>query len=134
MKFKDKPLSMSDKEYIMRALSIKTNTPLVIIEAIIDHQFSSTHEALKSNFSVEISGFGKFIYKRKGAIKKLEKNLSKKRLFEGYLNSLELDVSKRTSIENKLRNTIEEIEILKGKLNVTTIEDNRGVEESSITP
>ncbi len=114
----DKPNSMSDKDYLIRMMSIKINTPVVIIDAVITHQFEAANEALKSNNTVELSGFGKFIYKVKKAQKKLEKSISKKEQFEILSKDMTLTEQKRQSWTNKLNNTIKEIELLKTKLKV----------------
>src|SRR5688572_8805261 len=102
----DKPISMSVKDYLSRLLSIKTNIPLKTIEAIVEHQFQGANEALKANYSVELSGFGKFLFNHSKAHRKYIKNLSKKRLFESQVNNPLLSEQKRSSAQTKLENTI----------------------------
>lgn len=111
----DKPITMSVKDYLIRLLSIKTNTPVKTIEAIVDHQFQGANEALKTNYSVEISGFGKFLFNHKKAHKKWEKNLSKKQYFENILKS-PITEQKRISVQLKLENTIKWLENIKPKI------------------
>ncbi len=113
----DRPLSMSVKDYLVRVMSIKTNTPVATIDAVISHQFEAANEALKGNNSVELSGFGKFLFKLKTAKKKLEKNINKRNYWDEALKDLTLTEQKRLSYTNKLNNTIKEIEILETKLN-----------------
>ena len=112
----DKPISMSVKEYICRLMSIKMNIPLKTVETIVDHQFQSANEALKTNYSLEISGFGKFLFNHKKAEKKWEKNLSKKATFERMLLNPDITEQKRKSLELKLENTIKWLDHIKPKL------------------
>jgi hypothetical protein len=118
----DKPISMSDKDYLCRMLSIKTNTPLATIDAIVSHQFEKANEALKNNYSVELSGFGKFVFKTKAATRKLEKAYSKKIFFETLSKDMSLTEQKRQSYTNKLNNTLKDIEVLKTKLKLNEVE------------
>lgn len=66
--------------------------------------------------SVEISGFCKFNFNVKKAQKKLEKNYSKKVLFESLLEKEESE-KKKVSLQLKLDISNKEIEFLKTKLN-----------------
>jgi|SRR6185436_11360817 len=111
----DKPLSMPVKEYLVKVMSIKTNTSSSLIDAIISHQFEQVNIALQTNFSVELSGFGKFLFNYKKAIKKMEKNIMKKNYWENMLLT-ELTDQKRKSVQLKLDNTLKFIEGLKPKL------------------
>ena len=47
--------------------------PEVVINQVITHQFDSAHDAVKTNDSVEISGFGKFLFNEKKAKQKVDK-------------------------------------------------------------
>jgi len=126
----DKPISMSVKDYLCRMMSIKTNTPLATIDSIVSHQFEAANEALKTNKSVELSGFGKFVFKTKTATKKLEKAFFKRDYWTELLKDPSLTEQKRISTTNKLNNTLKEIEALKTKLNINELQgDIRGVEK-----
>ena len=114
----DKPISMPVKDYLIRMMSLKTNTPVATLDAIISHQFEAANEALKTNNSVEISGFGKFVFKLKTAHKKLERLLSNRNFWQKELEDPTLTELKRKSYTNKLNNTLREIEIMKTKLKV----------------
>lgn len=131
----DKPISMSVKEYLMRVQSVRTNTPLKIIEAVVDFQFQEAHAALSNQYSVELSGFGKFLFNTKKAIKKYEKELSKKRVFENILKDITISDKKRKSTELKLQSTIETLALLKPKIDGIKLESNNGgVEKQSDSP
>jgi|SRR6478736_8201718 len=115
----DKPMSMSVKDYLMKVQSVRTNTSLKTIEAVIDFQFQEANNALhQPNInSLEISGFGKLLFNTKKAKKKWEKNVMKKEYFENELSSQELTEAKRKSIQLKLDNTIKWMEFIAPKLN-----------------
>src|SRR5690349_18627084 len=97
----DKPMSMSVKDYLMKTQSVRTNTPLKIIEAVVDFQFQEVNSALHlpNVDSVEISGFGKFSFNRKKALKKWEKNISKKEYWEKALLDPDITEAKRKSCQ-----------------------------------
>lgn len=119
----DKPISLSVKDFLVRRMAVKLMLSEKTIDAVISHQFSSANEALLKNKSLEISGFGKFYFNQKKANKKMEKMLSKKRVFEAMLQRPDLTEQKRQSVENKLNNTLRDIDILKPKItsdNVTS--------------
>ena len=69
----DKPKTLSMKDYLIRVLSVRNNIPVKVIEAVIDNQQEEAHKALNSKTSVELSGFGKFVFNYKKALKKKEK-------------------------------------------------------------
>ena len=69
----DKPQSLSMKDYLTRKLAVNLMMSEKVIDAIVSHQFSSANEALLSNDSVEISGFGKFYFNKNKAIKRMER-------------------------------------------------------------
>ena len=127
----DKPLSLSVKDYIIRKMSIKMKVTEKVIDNVVTHQFSSAHEALVKNKSVEISGFGKFIFNDKKAISKMAKLHIQKGIFENMVNSVELSEQRKASAMVKLQNTLLSIETLKPKITNETKSDLRGMEEPS---
>ena len=84
-----KPASMSDKEYLIRTLAVKLALNEKTIEAVVNHQFQSANEAMGTNHSIELSGFGKFVYNLKKAKTKLVKLHEK----EAYIQSILDDVA-----------------------------------------
>lgn len=127
----DKPLSLSVKDYIIRKLSIKMKLTEKIIDNVVTHQFSSANEALVKNKSVEISGFGKFVFNDKKAISKMAKLHIQKGIFENMVNSVELSEQRKASAIVKLQNVLLMIETLKPKISYETKSDLRGMEEPS---
>lgn len=127
--FTDKPNSLSLKDYLIRKLAVKMMMGEEVIQAVISHEFQSANEALLNNNSVEISGFGKFVFNEKKAHKMMEKFLSQKALFEKMSQNMELSEAKRRSAALKLQSAINNIESLKPKLNGQVVTDLRGMEE-----
>jgi len=112
----DKPISLSMKEYLVRTQAVKMMISEKTIEAVINHQFNTANEALKTNNSVEISGFGKFTFNYKKALKKMEKMLSQQQLFQSRIDNPALSEQRRATETVKLNNVIHNINILKPKL------------------
>ena len=112
----DKPISLSMKEYLIRTLAVKMMVSEKTIEAVINHQFNSANDAMKMHNSVEISGFGKFTFNYKKALKKMEKMLSQQALFQSRIDNPNLSEQRRATETVKLNNVIHNINILKPKL------------------
>ena len=127
----DKPISMSVKDYLVRTLAVKILTSEKTIEAVVNHQFQSANEAMDTNNSIEISGFGKFYFNEKKAKKRLEDLTRKKNLMLEFIASAETSEQKKRSSQVTLEKTEALINLLKSK---TTYEDQllsdlRGLEE-----
>jgi hypothetical protein len=127
----DKPISMSVKDYLVRTLAVKMMISEKMIETVINHQFQSANEAMDTNNSIEISGFGKFYFNEKKAKKRLEDLIRKKNLMLEFLASAETSEQKKRSSQVTLEKTEALINLLKTK---TTYEDQllsdlRGLEE-----
>ena len=116
----DKPISMSVKDFLIRKLAIKLLIKENIIEAVVHHQFSSANKALQddNNNSVEIAGFGKFLYNPKKAKKKFVMLEVAKKNTEEVLKQEDLSETKRKNMESKLRDIILYMEQIKPKINV----------------
>ena len=128
----DKPSNMSAKEYLMRTMSLRTNTPLKHIEAVIEHQFQEAHDALKKNKSVEISGFGKFLFMDKKAERILTASYKKIGILEKMIETGLLTEEEIIKNETKIRTLNQYVEILKSKLYGDTT-DNRGMAQQTDT-
>lgn len=108
-----KPMSMSVKEYLIRTLAIKLAINEKTIEAVVNHQFQSANEAMDLNHSIEISGFGKFMFNEKKALKKLAKLESKRDYMQKVVDSPETTEALLAKTKLTLNKTIEQISILK---------------------
>jgi len=111
-----KPRSLSVKDYLIRVLAVKMLTSEKVIEAVVDHQYQSANEAMASNYSVEIAGFGKMLFNKKKAIKRMEKLHSKEAVFTKMLLDDSITEQKKQSLTLKLNNTILTIEALKPRI------------------
>lgn len=124
----DKPKSLSVKDYLIRKMSIKLNTPEKIIDSVITHQFQSATQALNTSKSLEISGFGKFLFNDKKAVAKMAKLEGQKRTLESLVGDEELTEQRRRSAKLKLESVLLAIEMLKPKI-YEPESDLRGMEE-----
>lgn len=126
--FTDKPISLSVKEYLIRKMAVKMRISEKVLEAVVNHQFQSAHEAMGQHKSLEISGFGKLFFNEGKARKTMEKYLSQKALFEKKANDETLPEAKRRSYGLKLQSAIDNIRDLKPRI-YDSFSDLRGVEE-----
>jgi nucleoid DNA-binding protein len=69
---KEKPNSMSHRDWFVKQLAHSLNMDVKIVDQVIKHQFDSTLAALQKNKTVEISGFGTLKWNDKAAQKKLD--------------------------------------------------------------
>jgi nucleoid DNA-binding protein len=125
----DKPISLSIKDFLIRKMSIKLNTPEKVIEAVVNHQFQSATLAFNDQKSVELSGFGKFLFNEKKAVKKMESMLIQKQVLEQTIIDETATDRKRKAAEVKLESLLVAIEILKPKIQYESKSDIRGLEE-----
>jgi|694.fasta_scaffold54602_3 peptidoglycan hydrolase CwlO-like protein len=109
----NKPKSMSHKEYLVRALSVKLAMSEKIVEAVVNHQFQSANEAMDVNRSLELSGFGRILFNNKKAIKKLA-------ALEAKLERTQKQLNDNNADPKKLQDAIEvlqkQIRLLKPKI------------------
>ena len=127
----DKPRSLSVKDFLIRKMSIKFNTPEKVIEAVVNHQFQSATLAFNDQKSVELSGFGKFLFNEKKAVKKMESMLIQKQVLEQTIIDQTATDRKRKAAEVKLESLLQAIEILKPKIDYEPKSDIRGLEEQT---
>lgn len=64
---KGKPASMSEREWFIKKLATSLMISEKEIRQVIAHQFDSANDATKKYKSIEISGFGTFLYNQKKA-------------------------------------------------------------------
>lgn len=112
-----KPPSMSMKSFLVRKLAVKMMVEEHVIESIVNHQFLSALAATSSSDEIEISGFGKFHFNYKKALKKYERELKKIAFFEEQLKKPNNSEARISSLTNKLENTRQAALALKNKIN-----------------
>jgi hypothetical protein len=126
----DKPISMTVKEWIIKKMAINMVIPEKVIDAVVTHQFDSANDAVNTNYSVEISGFGKFLFNKKKALTQYNKLLAIQKAYENMLLDENITDVKKNSVELKLQIIHSSIKTLKPKIDEPGT-NNRGMEESS---
>ncbi len=89
---KEKPNSMSHRDWFVRKLAESLEMDVKIVDQIIRHQFDSTLAALQKNKTVEISGFGTLKWNDKAAQKKLDAMDAKIMSLRDMISSSDSDV------------------------------------------
>lgn len=127
----NKPPSMSIREYLVKKIAINKVCDKMISEKTIDtviaHQFDSANAATVNNNSIEISGFGKFLFNEKRAIKQMKKYTEQLDYYSKMLAS-DLTEAEKRNTEMRLESINNNVKALKPKLNEPST-DNRGMEE-----
>lgn len=113
----EKPQSMSIKNWLIRKMSINMVISEKTIDSVITHQFDSANDALNTNDSVELSGFGKFYFNKKKAKNHYEKLLKIKSAYERILADESITDKKRHSTEMRMMTLLNDVKILKPKIN-----------------
>jgi nucleoid DNA-binding protein len=125
---KEKPNSVSHKDWFVRNLAESFNIDKDVVDKVIKHQFEGVLLAMQKNKSVEISGFGKFIWNHKAALRKLDTMDKQIRAFRNKISNStsELKISKWNDIIDEM--------LLKRQMlinRINEIDGNlRGLEES----
>ena len=112
----DKPTTMPIKDWLIRNMSTKLSIPERTIEEVVNHQFESAHKALITCYTLEFSGFVKFYFNKKKAIKKLAEQKEYERVYREQSMDSSLTPQKRHMAGLKLLTVINNIELLKAKL------------------
>jgi nucleoid DNA-binding protein len=89
---KEKPNSMSHRDWFVRKLAESLEMDVKIVDQIIRHQFDTTLAALQKNKTVEISGFGTLKWNDRAAQKKLDVLDEKIRSFRDRISNSDSDV------------------------------------------
>ncbi len=114
--------TQSIKEQLIKKIAVNRVTDHLISEKIIDsvitHQFDSAHKATGVYNSVEISGFGKFVFNMGKAHKTMEKYEKTKTHLEGLLQEDELSETKRRNAQMRMASVLKAIKDLKPKLRI----------------
>ena len=94
------------KEYIIKKIAVNKVTDKLISEKtmdlVISHQFESAIKAMMTNNTVEISGFGKFLFNFKRAQKELTKYEKIREHYMSLLQNTSLSEEQRKALEDKL--------------------------------
>lgn len=112
----NKPNTMSVKEFIIKRMSISMIISEKVIDQVIQHQFDSANDALNTNDTVEISGFGKFFFNTKKANTHYNKLLAMKQAYENTLADTSITEKKRYSTQQRMITVLSDIKMLKPKI------------------
>lgn len=129
----DKPVSLSMKAWIIRNMSVRTATQESIIETVINHQFETALSAMDTVNSIEFSGFGKFFFNGKKAIRKLQKLTEQMEEVDRILNDVNATENKKRNAQIKLIAYGKNFQYLKNRLNDTE-QSIRGMEKQTVSP
>lgn len=116
MEIKDKPNSMSVREWITKKIALETNISEKIIKLVVSHNYDAAYEALDKFNSIEIAGFGKFYYNEKYADREREKCLQQKATFQEAFDKATTE-KKRHSYRKRLETVEKKLLNLKNKQN-----------------
>ena len=112
----EKPSTMSVKEWIIKKMSINMVISEKTIDQVVNHQFDSANDALNTNDTLEISGFGKFYFNTKKANTHYNKLLQMKQAYENTLADPLTTEKKRHSTEQRMITVLSDIKMLKPKI------------------
>ena len=131
----DKPQSLSVRDYLIRKMAISLMIHEKVIEAVISHQFNEANLAMRTNNSVEISGFGKFLFNKNKAIKKMTKYLNQKAWWERYLLNPDITEKQKEKANTVITSLAQHIEALKPKIyDVELFPNSGGLEKQVDSP
>lgn len=112
---KDKPHNVLIRDFIQRRMSVDVAIEEEIIKKVITHCFGSAHDAFSNNDSIEISGFGKFIFNRNRAIKYKNKLESQIKYFTEVM-SMNVSERKKDATEARLKALKKNLELLNKRM------------------
>lgn len=116
----DKPESMTVKEWLIKRQAVRTGTNIDVLRKVVNFQFEEALKALdcrvSNNNSVEVSGFGKFVFSTYKANKKLIKYESVLALYMLRIQDPSLTPVVRRNLEMRIETTGQVIKELKTKL------------------
>ena len=104
---------MSIKDFLVRTLATKLMINEKVIDKVVSHQFRSAAEAMRCNSSVEISGFAKFIFNEKKAVRKLTALIKKQEIQQAIVDSPESTTEQVRKAKLLVTDTIRRINLLK---------------------
>jgi hypothetical protein len=120
---------LTDKELLIKTIASKLMMAEKTIETVINHQFISANSAMDVNQSIEISGFGKFMFNEKKAARRLKSYMMKK-------HDMHTIISHPTSTAEQIRKAtliyddmVSNIALLKPNISDEFLRDLRGLEE-----
>ena len=96
------PKKLTTREKLIKKISSEKVISQMVIELVVKHQFDSAHEALKTNESVELSGFGKFLFNIKKAKRRMGQLEKVRNTYSEMLKNPEMPEKQAAFIKGKL--------------------------------
>lgn len=107
-------MSSDPKNMLIRTTAVKLAINEKIVQKVVDYQFKSAHEAMSNNHhTIELCGFGKFIFNNNKAKKKLESLQKTVDILQNELDHPETATKSPVFSKNVLKATKEHIASLK---------------------
>jgi len=100
---------------MIKKLSLKLLIPEKTIDLVITNQLTSAFQATSTHNSIELSGFGKFVFHQKKAHQQMEKYQAQKLAYESLIQSAATLEAKQNATW-RLNTVLRNIEHLKPKL------------------
>lgn len=107
---------MQLKEFLVKKLSLKLNKSERIIDCVISNQFQTAFQATSHHNTIELSGFGKFIFSQPRAHRQMDKYLSQSTNYNTILSDPNSSPDLIRNTELRLITTNKNIDHLKPKL------------------
>jgi len=108
--------SLTLKEWLTKKTSQITQISERTVDIVIHNQFNTANDAVNTNYSVELSGFGKFIFNNKRAIRQMAKYLKEKDKLLAELAKSGVTERRKKIIENRMFVLELNIKVLKPRI------------------
>jgi len=106
-------MSNDVNKVLIRTTSVKLAINEQIVQKVVDYQFKSAHEAMGIHHTIELCGFGKFIFNNNKAKKKLVSLQKTVEILQNELDHPETAKKNPVFSKNVLKATKEHIASLK---------------------
>lgn len=112
----NKPVTMSHKEWIIKQLSLKLVISEKVIDTVVNNQFDGALEVLGNKNSIELSGFGKFVYNEARAKSYLKKYYNQLNAYTKALEQKDISATDIRRFSKKLETAKNNIKLIRFKL------------------
>lgn len=112
----NKPQSLPTKDFLIRTLALKLAIDEKIVEAVVNHQFSSANQAMDVNNSIEFSGFGTMRFNNKKAERHISQLNKKMSSLQDIIDDAQSKEFKKKRSEIVIAKILEKIKQLKPKI------------------
>ena len=98
----DKPITMPLRDWLIKRIALQKNIPSSVIEAIVSHQFDSANAAVHTVKSLEIPGFGRFVFSDAKANYLIKRNNEASAVLKGKLELLDPQSKEYSVLSEKI--------------------------------